>query len=86
MTHIDRIQPVQYDRRTDIISPVGRSYSRPDDVAALTAAGFVIVGPPLVGWGRYTHLLATPSDYGDDAGAPHFIARFAEGEEATDTA
>jgi len=83
MTRIYRLQPIQYDRRTDLIDPIGRSYSAPDDVAALTEAGYVIVDSPLVGWDQYTHLLATPGD--DDDGAPYFLARFVAGEGPADT-
>lgn len=86
MSRIYRLQPVQYDRRTGIIDPIGRSYSRPDDVAALTDEGYVVLDSPLMGWGQYTHLLATPGDDGDDEGAPYFLARFVEGEGPTDTA
>ncbi len=85
MARIYRLQPIQYDRWTDLIDQIGRSYAAPDDVAALTEAGYVIV-EPLVGWGQYTHLLATPGDDGDDHGAPYFLARFVAGEGPEDTA
>lgn len=68
-----------------MIDQVGQSYSRPDDVAALTEAGYVLV-EPLVGWGQYTHLIATPGDYGDGDGEPYFLARFVAGEGPADTA
>ncbi len=76
---IYRLQPIQYDRQTDRIELVGRSYSHPDDVVALTEAGYVVI-EPLVGWGQYTHLLATPGGFGDPAGVPYFLARFVAGE------
>jgi len=80
MARIYRLQPIQYDRRTGVIDQIGRSYSGPDDVAALTEAGYVIVDTPIVGWGQYTHLLATPGEFGDGEGAPYFLARFVAGE------
>ena len=85
VTRIYRLQPVQYDRRTGIIDPIGRSYAAPHDVAAIAQAGYVIV-EPLVGWDQYTHLLATPGDDGDGEGAPYFLARFVAGEGPADTA
>jgi len=80
MARIYRLQPIQYDRRTGVIDPIGRSHSRPDDVAALTEEDYIVIDSPMIGWGQYTHLIATPDAYSDGWGAPYFLARFVEGE------
>ena len=55
MTTIKALQPVNYDRRTDTIDPVG-SRSKPTQHGAVTAAGYTVI-EPVAGWAPFTHLI-----------------------------
>jgi len=51
------IQFVDYDSRTDVISPRGKVYIGRQAIAAILDNAGYTVRKPVIGWGQFTHLI-----------------------------
>jgi len=58
-----RLQPIDYDRRTDVINPIGKSYSGRSIAPYLATSfdglvtGYYTIVEPVMGWAPYTHVI-----------------------------